>query len=166
VRAQSSRFDPATPAQNNSREATINPASATEISGAETVLPSLATAGENATATTSKEIAGGLLFSQDKISGDHYTAPEYLGGEKPSYPKRAARNGWEGTVLLNLLINAHGEVEKVEIAKSSGYELLDRQARASVGAWRFKPARRNGIAIAVSVQQPVIFRPTLPKNDP
>ena len=166
VRAQSSSLTPALPAQNNNIEATISPMTTTEMAGAETVLPSLATAGESAPATATKEIATDLLFLGDKITGDHYTAPEYLGGEKPSYPKRAARNGWEGTVLLNLLINANGGVEKVEIAKTSGYDLLDQQARASVGAWRFKPARRNGIAIAVSVQQPIIFRPTLPKNDP
>ena len=101
------------------------------------------------------------------MAGDHYTAAaEYLAGEKPPYPKWAARNGWEGTVLLNLLININGEIEKVEIAKSSGYELLDRQACASVGAWRFKPARRNGIAIAMTVQQPITFGPILPEKTP
>ena len=65
---------------------------------------------------------------------------------------------------MTLLINAKGEVETVGIAKSSGYALLDQQARASVRSWRFKPARRNGIAITVTVQQPIIFRPTLPEN--
>ena len=129
-------------------------------------MPALDTTGENAASTITKETAAGLSIFGDKMAGDHYTAPEYLDGEKPSYPKRAERNGWEGTVLLNLWINANGEVEKVGIAKTSGYELLDQQARASVVAWRFKPARRNGIAIAIAVQQPIIFRPTLPKNDP
>jgi protein TonB len=111
-----------------------------------------------------KEISGGLSIFGDKTARDNYTAPEYLVGEKPPYPKQAERNGWAGTVLLNLLINAKGEVEKVGIAKSSGYKLLDQQACQSVGAWRFKPARRNGHAIAVTVQQPIIFRPTPPEK--
>lgn len=166
LRPQNASPDPPLPAQDNKVEATSSPVTASESAETATALPSLPTAAENAVTTLAKETAADLSIWGDKITGEHYTAPEYLGGEKPPYPKRAERNGWEGTVLLNLLINANGEVEKVEIAKTSGYELLDSQARASVGAWRFKPARRNGIAIAVAVQQPVIFRPTLSKSDP
>lgn len=162
---QSANAAPALLVQNNEGEATINPVTGAERAENGTVLPSSTTTGESATTTIGKETAADLSIWGDKMAGGHYTAPEYLDGEKPPYPKRAERNGWEGMVLLNLLINANGEVEKVEIAKTSGYELLDQQARASVGAWRFKPARRNGIAIAVSVQQPIIFRPTLLKND-
>jgi TonB family protein len=139
---------------------------APERARTETTPSSLPTAAERATTTIAKETVADLSIWGDKIAGEHYTAPEYLGGEKPPYPKRAERNGWAGTVLLNLFINANGEVEKVEIAKTSGYELLDSQALASVSAWRFKPARRKGIAIAVAVQQPIIFRPTLSKSDP
>lgn len=165
LRAQSASLGPPQPAQENRGEATISPMTAPESTRTATALPSLPTATESATTGIAKETAGDLSIWGDKIAGEHYTAPEYLGGEKPPYPKRAERHGWAGTVLLNLWINAKGEVEKVEIAKTSGYELLDSQARASVGAWRFKPARRNGIAIAVAVQQPIIFRPTLSKSD-
>lgn len=128
--------------------------------------PPQAHAEASATAAMAKEISEDLSIWGDKMAGDQYTAPEYLGGEKPPYPKRAERNGWEGTVLLTLLINAKGAVEKVGIAKSSGYDLLDQQARASVSSWRFNPARRNGVAIAVTVQQPVIFRPAFPVGTP
>lgn len=159
LRPQSSSVDPVLPVRDNEVKVT-----ATEMAGAETVLPSLAPAGESNAAAIDKEIAAGLSIWGDKRAGDHYTAPEYLAGEKPPYPKRAERNGWEGTVLLTLLINANGEVEKVGIAKTSGYELLDQQARKSVSAWRFKPARRHGIAITETVQQPIIFRPPLPEN--
>jgi len=164
LQVQSTSVDSTRPAEES--EAITSPATAPDRAGTQIAPPSLATAGANATAAIAKESEAGLSIWGDKITGDHYTAPEYLGGEKPPYPKRAERNGWEGTVVLNLSINANGEVEKVGIAKTSGYELLDQQARASVSAWRFKPARRNGIAIAVAVQQPIIFRPTLPKNDP
>ena len=149
---------PPLPAQDNAEELTgsLQPET-TDLS------PSAAT-GEGEAATTTEEISGGLSIFGDKTAGDNYTAPEYLVGEKPPYPKRAERNGWAGTVLLNLSINAKGEVEKVGIAKSSGYKLLDQQARQSVSVWRFKPARRNGHAIAVTVQQPIIFRPTPPEK--
>jgi protein TonB len=159
-RPQSASIDPALPARNNAAEATGSALPATGL--AATVLSPLAPAGESATATIAKETAqettAGLSIGGDKMAEDHYTAAEYLDGEKPPYPKRAERNGWEGTVLLRLAITAAGAVEKVEIAETSGYELLDQQARASVSAWRFKPARRNGIAIAATVQQPILFR--------
>ena len=159
-RPQSASIDPALPARNSAAEAASRPLPTPPLTA--TVLSPLAPAGESATATvakeTAQETAAGLSIGGDKMAEDHYTAAEYLDGEKPPYPKRAERNGWEGTVLLRLAITATGAVEKVEIAKTSGYELLDQQARASVSAWRFKPARRNGLAIAVTVQQPILFR--------
>lgn len=160
---QNSRVAPVLPAPDNEREAMISPMTAPEQTETETAQPALAPTGESPAATTGKETAAGLSIWGDKIAGDHYTAAEYLAGEKPPYPIRADRNGWEGTVLLTLSINTKGEVEKVGIAKSSGYALLDQQARASVRTWRFNPARRNGIAVNETVQLPVIFRPARPK---
>ena len=145
-------------------ETPLPPESGAETAGAEILSP-LTTGREWVGATPGEEIPDGLSILGDKTAGDNYTAPEFFVGEKPPYPKQAKRNGWEGTVLLNLSINAKGEVEKVGIAKSSGYQLLDHQARQSASVWRFKPARRNGMAIAVTVQQPIIFRPTLPGQD-
>jgi len=166
IPTQNPGVNPPLSTQHNDEEETIRPAMAMAngITGAEIDLSPLATTVENATATIGKETAHDLSIFDDKTAGDNYTAPEFLFGEKPPYPKQAERNGWAGTVLLNLSINANGEVEKVGIAKSSGYRLLDQQARQSVGAWRFKPARRNGMSIAVTVQQPVIFRPAPPKK--
>lgn len=143
-------------------ETTPHPEAGDDAAGTET---GLSAAGKSAGATKAEEINGGLSIFGDKTAGDNYTAPEYLVGEKPPYPKQAERKGWAGTVILNLSINAKGEVEQVGIAKSSGYRLLDQQARQSVGAWRFKPARRNGIATAVTVQQPIIFR-SIPSEPP
>ena len=162
LRPQNKSVEPVLPARANDEEATLSPMTTAARTGPEIALSSLTTAGESAPATLGKEISDGLSIFEDKSAGDNYTAPEYLVGEKPPYPKWAERNGWEGTVLLTLSIDANGEVQKLEIAKSSGYELLDQQARKSVSAWRFKPARRNGMTIAVTVQQPVIFRSTPP----
>lgn len=161
----SASVDPPLPTPDSTGEATSSPVAAAETAGAETDLSSRAAAGESVPTTIGKKTESDPSILGDKMAGDHYTAPQYLGGEKPPYPKRAKRNSWEGTVLLSLSINASGEVTKVGIVKTSGYDLLDSQARASVSSWRFKPARRNGIAIAVTVQQPIIFRSILPNND-
>lgn len=164
LQPQSINVDPLLPTKDNVEEETVNPTITVVTMGVESVLPGAAFVGKDSSTTTSTENSAGTSIFEDKLTGGHYTAAEYLSGEKPPYPKRAERNGWEGTVLLILAINANGEVETVGITKSSGYELLDDQARKSVGAWRFKPARRNGAAIATTVQQLIIFRPAPPET--
>ena len=87
---------PALTSRVNDVETTISPVALTEPEGTETDLSPFVTAGESSTISIAKESADGLSILGDKVAGDHYTAPEYLGGEKPPYPKRAERNGWGG----------------------------------------------------------------------
>ena len=44
------------------------------------------------------------------------------------YPPVARRMGWEGTVVVSFYITPEGVVKEEKIEKSSGYELLDRNA--------------------------------------
>lgn len=53
------------------------------------------------------------------------------------YPEEARRNHWQGTVKLRLKINAHGRTESIEVIQSSGYPVLDRQARKMLRRARF-----------------------------
>lgn len=107
--------------------------------------------------------AGGTAFAGAERGGEDYMAPERLGDAMPVYPKYALRNGWEGRVLLTLWIDAYGKVEKVSVAETSGHDLLDRTASAAAATWRFKPARRNGIPVAETVRQEILF--PLPLNE-
>lgn len=45
-----------------------------------------------------------------------------------SYPKIAERRGWEGTVVLDLQIDNHGNVLSAIVRESSGYDALDKRA--------------------------------------
>jgi protein TonB len=76
---------------------------------------------------------------------------------RASYPQRARRLGIEGTVVLLLRVEADGTVARVEVATSSGHEILDRAAAEAAALWRFAPARRDGTAIAYDIRQPVEF---------
>lgn len=83
---------------------------------------------------------------------------DYLRNTPPSYPPSARRRHVEGKVLLKVSVSDAGEVEKVEIDRSSGSEALDEAAREAVQRWRFVPARRGSEKVAADVIVPIIFQ--------
>jgi protein TonB len=85
------------------------------------------------------------------------SVPLYDLNPPPLYPRTARRRNYQGTVILDVFVTAHGKVAQVRIAESSGYEILDRSAVKSVQGWRFAPARRAGHPIQMWVQVPVRF---------
>jgi protein TonB len=91
-----------------------------------------------------------------------YTPPDgkaaYLHNPLPRYPRDARRRRIEGTVVLDVTVDAAGRPARVEVQSSSGFPMLDRAALEAVGGWRFEPARRRGVAIAGDVRVPVVFR--------
>jgi protein TonB len=48
------------------------------------------------------------------------------------YPALARANGWQGTVLLEMLLDGEGRLEGLAVRRSSGYTVLDRAAAALV----------------------------------
>lgn len=56
---------------------------------------------------------------------------------KKHYPAAARRNGWEGTAVVALEIDAAGELIAVRIHKSSGYRVLDEAAVKMIRSARF-----------------------------
>lgn len=53
------------------------------------------------------------------------------------YPPQARRNGWEGTAVVALEIDANGELTEARIHKSSGYRILDEAALKMMRSARF-----------------------------
>jgi len=49
------------------------------------------------------------------------------------YPKSAQRKNWEGLVVLSFIIMPDGVIHKININKSSGYEVLDNAAVEALG---------------------------------
>ena len=48
------------------------------------------------------------------------------------YPSEAIQNNWEGTSTVTLMIGVDGKIAGVETSTSSGYDMLDEQARISL----------------------------------
>lgn len=81
----------------------------------------------------------------------------YLNNPRPPYPMVARRMGWEGKVILNVEVLAEGACGAVNVFRSSGREVLDNAAMATVKSWRFIPARRAGSAITQWFKIPINF---------
>ena len=94
-------------------------------------------------------------------ASEHITAAQfnanYLHNPAPNYPLLAKDRGWYGKVLLRVKVSAEGLSEGVEVAHSSGHEILDDSALEAVQKWRFVPAKRGETVIASTVLVPIVF---------
>jgi periplasmic protein TonB len=83
--------------------------------------------------------------------------PNYGLNPKPIYPQIAKRHGYEGLVVLNVFVLESGNVGKVEVRKSSGYDVLDHSALDAVKKWVFIPGKKNGRPMSSWVVVPIRF---------
>lgn len=67
----------------------------------------------------------------------------------PRYPMESRRRHEQGAVLLTVLLGADGRVETISVARSSGFERLDKAALDAVRRWRWSPTLRGGEAMMV-----------------
>ncbi|HET7931236.1 MAG TPA: energy transducer TonB [Rhodanobacteraceae bacterium] len=81
----------------------------------------------------------------------------YKNRHPPQYPIEAARQQQQGTVILDVTVNAEGVVTDVRVERSSGYRVLDRAAVEAARHWRFNPGIANGKATGGIVRIPVDF---------
>ncbi len=74
-----------------------------------------------------------------------------------TYPPKAKRKGVTGYVTLNLLINAEGEVEQVQVLEAEPQGVFEEAAEEAVKQWRFTPARYEGREVRVWARQRIRF---------
>jgi len=84
--------------------------------------------------------------------------PDLSENTPPTYPTHAIQNGWEGIVLLRIWIDATGHITKAEVARTSGYRILDGAAATAVRQWNAKPASRGGKPVSTVKLLPVRFK--------
>ena len=81
----------------------------------------------------------------------------YLNNPRPSYPLLAIRQGAQGQVLLLVEVLTDGRAGRIDLEKSSGHAALDAAAIKAVRAWRFTPARKDGLLATQTVSIPIQF---------
>jgi len=84
--------------------------------------------------------------------------PIYRINPPPSYPIIARKRGYQGNVVLEVLINKKGKVIDFRVFSSSGYSILDKTAIASVKKWLFQPGMRGPDKIEMWVRVPIRFQ--------
>lgn len=112
-----------------------------------------------------------ISFSLDENSNDIFTVveemPEYKGGRKAmitylseniDYPEEAKKNGVEGKVYVNFVIEENGEVSNVKVLRGIGYG-CDKEAVDVINnmpAWI--PGKQSGKPVRVSFNLPISFK--------
>ncbi len=76
---------------------------------------------------------------------------------KRYYPPMLRDAGIGGTVTLWLFVNDQGQVEKIQLQKSSGYEAFDQAAVKVANNMEFKPAINRDKPIGVWVSRNITF---------
>jgi protein TonB len=100
---------------------------------------------------------------EDKIFTFVEQQPSFPGGESElnkfikknlKYPPAALRNGLEGLVVVQFVVNREGEISDVQVVKKLGGGTDEEAMRVVKMMPKFAPAKQNG--------RPVSFRYTLP----
>lgn len=82
--------------------------------------------------------------------------PRLLHRVQPVYPPPAFSQKVEGTVTLEILIDASGRVRRMKVIQS--VPMLDDAARDAVRQWVFAPATKDGRPVATLALAPVRFQ--------
>lgn len=100
--------------------------------------------------------------SQASVQGTKVDAIPKPGprNKPPAYPTAARLAGQAGRVLLTVVVAVDGSAKDMRLAQSSGHPALDEAALTAVRAWRFEPAKRNGVAVELEIDVPIRFRLT------
>jgi len=83
--------------------------------------------------------------------------PDYLRKPRAAYPPAAKRARAQGLVHVRALVDTDGHAREVSVARSSGFELLDRAACDAVKQAEFMPYRHNNVPRSMVVIVPIEF---------
>lgn len=91
--------------------------------------------------------------------GNGVSLPVTVHEVKAEYTPEAMQAGIQGAVYMDVVINETGDVANVAISRSLDKEYgLDQAAMAAARQWKFKPAQKDGKAVAVQVEIEMRFR--------
>jgi len=96
--------------------------------------------------STSQPPAGGGVTGPVRV-GNGIDEPRKIKHVAPVYPEEAKRDGVQGVVLLECVLDAEGKVESVRVLR--GHPALEQAAVEAVQQWAYTPTVLNGQAVPV-----------------
>jgi len=103
-------------------------------------------------------LAGFRPLSPDLTRPELMNRLEIARALEQNYPLHLRDAGIGGTAVVRFWIDDRGDVAQVQLAASSGHEVLDAAAVMVAEQMRFTPARDGGAPVAVVVEIPIAFR--------
>jgi periplasmic protein TonB len=77
--------------------------------------------------------------------------------DQPEYPTLSKRRGETGTVYVRFVVGLSGQIEDIQLKKTSGYGRLDDAALAAMHDSACKPYVENGTPVRAAYTQPFNF---------
>jgi protein TonB len=74
----------------------------------------------------------------------------------PAYPYEQRREGIEGSVLVDFVVDAHGAVQRAYALRSTN-PAFEAAAVQGVSKWRFRAGRKSGRPVSTHLQIPIVF---------
>jgi TonB family protein len=90
------------------------------------------------------------------VAKDGTLPPRATYTPEPQFSEEARRARYEGTVILNIVVDKAGNISRIRLERPLGMG-LDENAMEGVKQWRFIPATRNGQPVAVAMNIEVSF---------
>jgi TonB family protein len=89
--------------------------------------------------------------------GGGVSAPSLLAKVEPEYSEEARALKFQGTVLLQIVVDTDGKAKDLTLVRGLGHG-LDEKAAAAIGLWKFKPGEQGGLPVPVKARIEVNFR--------
>ena len=99
-------------------------------------------------------VKGPVYYSFKPGSG--MSAPHATYQPDPDYSDEARQAKYQGTIVIYLVIDVSGTTRDLQIQRPLGLG-LDEKAVAAVSTWKFEPAQKAGMPVAVSIYVEVNF---------
>lgn len=99
---------------------------------------------------------GGIGGGVYKVGGG-ISAPQAVSTPDPEYTEEARNAKTQGTCILWLIVDDHGNPRDIRVVRGLGHG-LDAKAIEAVKQWRFQPAEKDGHPVNVQISVEVGFR--------
>ena len=86
-----------------------------------------------------------------------FQAPQLLERVEPVYPDEARKEGLQGAVLVQIVVERDGSIREAKIAKGLGHG-FDEAALEASRKLRFQPAMQDGIPVSVQLNYEINFQ--------